>query len=73
MFSFACILLLYVSMMTLYLPAVYWDTQRVYKRKTECFGAFCCAEDSKLFCKGRFLDQTKKNYSFGKPQEAPLK
>ena len=54
-FCCTCILLLYISMMTLYLPAVYWDTQRVSKRKTECFGAFCCAEDSKLFCKGRFL------------------
>ena len=69
-FSFSCILLLYTAMMTLYLPVVYWDTQRVAKRNKECCGLLCCAEDSKLFCKGRFLAQSKHNYSFGDSQES---
>ena len=54
-FCAVCILMLYFSVLTIFLPAVYWDTLRVQHRWGDCFGLFFCREDSILFNKGEFL------------------
>ena len=61
--AFSCIVFLYLGAMTLFVPAAYWDTMRVEKRKRECFGACLCAEDSPIFCKGRLVNKQQKAFS----------
>ena len=59
-FSFFCavsVLLLYFSVLTIYLPLVYWDTLRVSKRYGDCFGLFFCKEDTIICCKGKLLSK----------------
>ena len=51
------ILLLYISVLTILTAILYWDVKRIQKRKGECFGLFCCKEDSIIFCKGKFLTE----------------
>ena len=48
------VLMLYMSVLTVFLPTLYWDAVRKYERRKEC--CLCCfEEDSSLFCKGRYL------------------
>lgn len=54
---------LYVAVLTIFLPFVVWDIYRVHQRRTDCCGAFCCKEDSRLFLKGRFLNPAQKKFS----------
>jgi len=54
-FACLCVLCLYLSVLTIFLPMVSWDTKRIEARKGECFGLCCCAEDSKICFKGSFL------------------
>ena len=68
-FSFYCaisVLVLYFSVLTIFLPMVYWDTLRVSKRYGDCFGLFFCKEDSVLFCRGQLLPKPMRNFSFGR-------
>ena len=65
-FSIFCgisVLVLYFSVLTLFLPMVYWDTLRVNKRYGDCFGLFFCAEDSIFFLKGRLLSKPQREFS----------
>ena len=56
-FAFVCICFLYITVLTVFTPFIYWDTKRVYRRNREAFGLMCCAEDSRLFCRGRMLSE----------------
>ena len=65
-FCFFCgitVTLMYVSMMTIFLPIVYWDSIRVARRRGELCGLCCCREDSILFCRGRLLSEPQKKFS----------
>ena len=55
---------LYIAVLTIFLPVLYFDTKRVKSGRKECFGLFCCDEiTSTLFCQGRFLPKNKLDYS----------
>ena len=62
LFATVCIVVQYLSMMTLFLAAVVWDTQRVSNFRKDCLGACCCAEDSIFFCKGKLVSQAQREY-----------
>mmetsp|Transcript_9803 Transcript_9803/g.12126 ORF Transcript_9803/g.12126 Transcript_9803/m.12126 type:complete len:243 (+) Transcript_9803:709-1437(+) len=47
--------LLYVSVLCVFLPVLYWDTIRVSKRCKELCGLCCCKDDSFMFCKGALM------------------
>lgn len=47
--------MLYLSVMTVFLCVVVWDTERVGRKKGECCGLFCCKQDSIICCRGYFL------------------
>ena len=56
--------MLYLAVLTMFLPILVWETNRVKSRKKECFGLFCCHETkSSIFCKGRFLSDSKRKFS----------
>lgn len=57
-YSAICVLMLYLTVMTIFLTVIYWDTWRVSTRRKECCGLFCCKEDSFLFCKGKMLSNS---------------
>ena len=74
-FSFFCavsVLILYFSVLTIFIPLVYWDTVRVQKRWGDCFGLFFCKEDSVLFCKGKLLSKPQRDFSFKQPRPVDL-
>ena len=54
------VILLYISVLTIFLPFVVWDTQRVHNKRKECCGACFCKEDSKVFFGGIFLNPLQK-------------
>ena len=54
-YSSVTILVLYLCVLTLFLPVLYWDAERINTKKGEFCGLFSCKEDSILFCKGKFL------------------
>ena len=56
--------MLYLIVLTVFLPVLFWDTWRVSKRWTDLFGILCCIkEDSALCCKGRLLSEQQQRYS----------
>ena len=57
------VVMLYVCVLTVFLPFVVWDTQRVHKQQKECCGAFFCKDDSAVFCGARFLTSSQKKFS----------
>ena len=57
------VILLYISVLTIFLPFVVWDTQRVHNKRKECCGACFCKEDSKVFFGGIFLNPLQKQFS----------
>ena len=61
-FCAVTITMLYLSVLTVFLPIVYWDTLRVSMRKPECCGAFCCHPKSILFCKGKLASEPQKAF-----------
>lgn len=63
------ICMLYTGMLTIYLPLIFWDTVRVERRKTEFCGLCFCAEDSMLFCGGKYLSVPQKEFSGIKKDE----
>ena len=62
-FAAVSVCMLYCTVLTLFLCALVWDTQRVGNKKTECCRLFCCKEDSIIFCKGKFLSKTQRDFS----------
>ena len=56
-FASISIMTLYLSVFTIFLPVLYWDTYRISKKRKECFGLCFCKEDSILFCKGKLLSK----------------
>ena len=56
-YSCLCIFMLYISVLTIFLPVVTWDLRRQEKRKRECCGCCCCKEDSILCCFGKLLSE----------------
>lgn len=63
------VIMLYLSVITIFLSVVVWDTHRVAKRGKECCGLCCCGEDSLLFCQGRFLTPNQRKYSNLEPSD----
>ena len=64
------IVFLYIGILTIYLPILYWDTKRVNAGRKDCFGLLCCSEgNSWLFCRGRLLAQNKKEFSKHKTEQ----
>ena len=57
-YSAICVLMLYSSVMTIFLSVLYWDTWRVSTRRRECCGLLFCKEDSTLFCQGKMLSNS---------------
>ena len=55
--------MLYLTVNTVFLCVLVWDTQRVEKKKKECCGLCFCAEDSIICCKGYFLSKTQRDFT----------
>ena len=53
----SCVVMLYLTVITVFLPLVYWDTIRVEKKQKDCCGACVCSNDSILCCKSKFLTE----------------
>ena len=51
-FCGCCVVMLYISFLTLFSPWFLEDMTRMHSRKGDCFGLCCCKDDSVLFCKG---------------------
>lgn len=47
-----CIFMLYISVLTIFLPVLVWDTRRTEKRWGDCCRLCCCAEDTWICCRG---------------------
>ena len=56
-------LILYVSVLTVFLPILYWDTIRVSKKRKDLCGLCFCKDDSRLFCKGKLLTKNQRAWS----------
>ena len=55
LFCTACVTMLYLIVITIFIPFYFWDTKRVANRSRECYGLCCCEEDSPLCCWGQCL------------------
>jgi len=55
--------MLYINNMTIFLAVVVWDTRRVEKLKRECFGLFCCAENSRWCFKGKLASPKQRDFT----------
>ena len=51
------ICILYLSVLCIFLPCLYWDTIRISKHWKELCGLCFCKDDSILFCRGTFLSE----------------
>ena len=71
LFAAACVMMLYLIVMTLFLAVVIWDTERVGRKKGECCGLFMCKMDSIFCCKGFFLSAKQKRYGTVQAEGAP--
>ena len=63
MFCSLTIMMLYLSVMTMFLCVVYWDASRVAKKRRECCGLCFCKENSFLFCRGKLLSESQQKFS----------
>ena len=63
LFAAACVFMIYLIVMTVFLAVVVWDTERVGRKKGECCGLCMCKQDSIICCKGFFL--SKKMIEYG--------
>ena len=61
-FAACSIFMLYLSVMTVFLAVVVWDTERVGRKKGECCGLCMCKMDSIFCCGGFFLSDKQKAY-----------
>jgi Niemann-Pick C1 protein len=55
LFAAACVMMLYLVVMSVFLCVVIWDTERVGRKKGECCGLFMCKMDSIFCCRGSCL------------------
>lgn len=55
LFAAVCIMMLYLTVMTVFLCVVVWDTERVGRKNGECCRLCCCSQTSILCCNGFFL------------------
>ena len=55
--------MLYITVMTVFLCILYWDTFRASKRCGDCCGLFFCKENTILCCKGIFLANNQREFS----------
>ena len=55
--------MLYLTVMTVFLCILYWDTYRASKRCKECCGLCFCKEDTILCCGGIFLANNQREFS----------
>ena len=55
--------MLYITLMTVFLCILYWDTFRASKRCGDCCGLLFCKEDTILCCKGIFLANNQREFS----------
>ena len=62
LFASVTIVMLYFTVMTVFLSVVVWDTKRVEKKCGECCGACCCEETTFLCCCGFFSTPKQKEY-----------
>ena len=62
-FSMISVLTIYFSFLTIFAPWFLEDMRRMHKRDPDCFGLFCCGEDSLFCCKGNFLTNRQRNFS----------
>ena len=62
-FACLCVICLYLSVLTIFVSIMAFDTKRINNRKSECCGLCCCSEDSRICCKGYFLSDKQKEHS----------
>lgn len=63
MYAGFSILGLYGAVLTLFACIVVWDTRRQVRKRRECCGLCCCAEDSFCFCYGNLLSKAQRQFS----------
>ena len=70
---FACvsIIMLYVTVVLIFTPVMAWDTRRINAKRGDCCGLCCCAEDTWICCKGYFLSDKQKVFSFAQTETKP--
>jgi len=56
-FAGTCVLMLYLSMLTIFTPFLVSDLRRMHSKKGDCCGLCCCKVDSAICCRGKFLTQ----------------
>lgn len=49
-FACMCILMLYLTVLTIFTPVLAWDTRRIHARTGDCCWLCCCKEDSGICC-----------------------
>ena len=62
-FCGCCVVMLYLSFLTIFSPWFLEDMERMHKRRGDCFGLCCCKEDSIFCCRGSFLRKRNKRFS----------
>lgn len=64
-FASMAILMLYLTVMTIFLSMVVWDTRRISAKKGECCGlcTACCSETSIICCGGACTSPKQKEWS----------
>ena len=74
LFASMCIVMLYLTVMTVFLAVVTWDTKRVEKKWTECCNltSFCCSETNWMCCCGVFTTPKQKEYCEVQLSEAQI-
>jgi hypothetical protein len=64
-FAASCIVCLFLSVLTLFSCVMVWDLRRIHKKRGDICCCCCCPEDCILCCRGRFLSEKQKAFSFG--------
>jgi len=62
LFATVCLITLYFNIMTIFLAAIVWDTQRIKDRRRDCFGLCVCKETSLFCCRGLFVSRSQHLY-----------
>ena len=72
LFASMCIIMLYLTVLTIFLAVLTWDTRRVEKKMNECCGLCCMEETSALCAFGKCASIKQMEYSWpdGVPKEA---
>ena len=62
-FAGVSIVMLYVTVVLIFTPAMAWDTRRINAKRGDCCGICCCSEDTWICCRGYFLSDKQKTFS----------